>query len=175
MKTTMRKQPTESELRDLLFDSYLLGHMSGSQPLPFSVAAYEPTANQLLALRAAMAKGVLAHRHMLSTACAAPPVDLTRLLTKEEVAKEVEHLLGQKLVDLVACETKAKAEEPNLAVMTSPISTTQEIPPSRLAVDVDPVFFLKYWASSRRGMAVWAVSARRMTKVSGIGPDEERR
>ena len=143
MTTTKRKQPTESELRDLLFDSYLLGHMSGSQPLPFSVAAYEPTANQLLALRAAMAKGVLAHRHMLSTACAAPPVDLTRLLTKEEVAKEVEHLLGKKLVELVACEEKAEAEEPNLAVMTSQIPTTQEIPPSRhrLAADVDPDFF----------------------------------
>lgn len=144
MKTTMRKQPTESELRDLLFDSYLLGHMSGSQPLPFSVAAYEPTANQLLALRAAMAKGVLAHRHMLSTACAAPPVDLTRLLTKEEVAKEVERLLGQKLVELVAEQLVAvEPEQPELAAMTSQIPTTQEIPPSRhrLAADVDPDFF----------------------------------
>lgn len=140
MTTTKRKQPTESELRDLLFDSYLLGHMSGSQPLPFSVAAYEPTANQLLALRAAMAKGVLAHRHMLSASCSAPPVDLTRLLTKEEVAKEVEHLLGQKLVELVVA---VEPEQPELAAMTSQIPTTQEIPPSRhrLAADVDPDFF----------------------------------
>ena len=118
MTTTKRKQPTESELRDLLFDSYLLGHMCGSQPLPFSVAAYEPTASQLLALRAAMAKGVHARRHMLSPSCSAPPVDLTRLLTKDEVAKEVERLLGQKLVELVVA---VEPEQPELAAMTSQI------------------------------------------------------
>lgn len=138
MTTTNRKQPTESELRDLLFDSYLLGHMCGSQPLPFSVVAYEPTASQLLALRAAMAKGVHAHRHMLSPSCSAPPVDLTRLLTKDEVAKEVERLLGQKLVELVVA---VEPEQPELAAMTSQIPTTQEILPSRLAADADPVFF----------------------------------
>ena len=135
------KRPTESELRDLLYDFYLVGHMNGREPIlsqPIAVKAFDPTARQLTAMRAAMAMGVRANRQM--TLSNAMSTNEGRLFTQDEVVAEVEHLLGKKLVELVVA---VEPEQQELAAMTSQIPTTQEIPPSRhrLAADVDPDFF----------------------------------